>query len=46
MKLHCFICATVVFPNDSAADLQHHSYFLHAQVTALQKTGGLYGCSV
>ena len=39
MKLHCFICATVVFPNDPDAELQHHNYFLHAQVAALQKTG-------
>jgi hypothetical protein len=38
MKLHCFICATVVFPDDPIADLKHHSYFLHAQVAALQKT--------
>jgi hypothetical protein len=39
MRLHCFICATVVFPEDLVADLKHHSYFLHAQVAALQKTG-------
>ena len=39
MRLHCFICATVVFPNSPEADLQHHNYFLHAQVAALQKTG-------
>lgn len=38
MKPHCFICSTVVFPNDPDADLKHHSYFLHAQVAALQKT--------
>ena len=38
MKLHCFICATVVFPEDLEADLKHHGYFLHAQVTAFQKT--------
>ena len=38
MKLHCFICATVVFPQDPDAELKHHSYFLHAQVAALQKT--------
>jgi hypothetical protein len=38
MKLHCFICATVVFPADPLADLKLHSYFLHAQIAALQKT--------
>ncbi|TLY35609.1 MAG: hypothetical protein E6K60_10385 [Nitrospirae bacterium] len=37
MKLHCFICATVVFPDDPVAELKHHSYFLHAQVAAFQK---------
>jgi len=39
MKLHCFICATVVFPDDPEADLKHHGYYLHAQVAAFQKTG-------
>ena len=39
MKLHCFICATVVFPDDPEAELKHHAYFLHAQVAAFQKTG-------
>lgn len=39
MKLHCFICATVVFPDDPNADLKHHAYYLHAQVAAFQKTG-------
>ena len=39
MKLHCFICATVVYPHDPAADLKHHGYFLHAQVAAFQKSG-------
>ena len=39
MKLHCFICATVVFPDDLEADLTHHAYYLHAQVAAFQKTG-------
>jgi len=39
MRLHCFICATVAFPDDLEADLKHHGYFLHAQVAAFQKTG-------
>jgi hypothetical protein len=39
MKLHCFICATVVFPDDLDSDLKHHGYYLHAQVAAFQKTG-------
>ena len=39
MRLHCFICATVAFPEDLEADLKHHGYFLHAQVAAFQKTG-------
>ena len=39
MKLHCFVCATVIFPDDPEADRKHHAYFLHAQVAAFQKTG-------
>ncbi len=39
MNLHCFICATVVYPNDHAVDLKLHAYYLHAQVAAFQKTG-------
>jgi hypothetical protein len=39
MKPHCFICATVVFPDDIEADLKHHAYYLHAQVAAFQKIG-------
>jgi hypothetical protein len=39
MKLHCFLCATFTFPDDPVAEEQHHAFYLHAQVTALQKSG-------
>jgi hypothetical protein len=39
VKLHCFICASLTFPNDAVADQKYHAYFLHAQVTAFQNTG-------
>jgi hypothetical protein len=39
MKLHCFLCATITFPDDPVAEQKHHSYYLHAQVDAFQRTG-------
>lgn len=39
MNLHCFVCATVVYPHDAEADRTLHSGYLHAQVAAFQKTG-------
>jgi glycosyltransferase involved in cell wall biosynthesis len=39
MKLHCFSCATVVYPNDPEADCAYHSYYLKAQVAAFEHTG-------
>lgn len=38
-KLHCFICATVVYPNDPEADRKYHSYYLRAQFEAFENTG-------
>ena len=39
MKLHCFICATITFPDDPVAEQQYHGGYLHAQVTAFQRAG-------
>lgn len=39
MNLHCFICATITYPDDAVAEQKHHGYFLHAQVTAFQRSG-------
>ena len=39
MKLHCFICATITFPDDPVAEQKHHGYYLHAQVAAFQRAG-------
>jgi len=38
MRLHCFICATVSYPNDPEADRKYHSHYLQAQVAAFEKT--------
>jgi len=39
LNARCFICATVVFPDDLVADLKHHGYYLHAQVAAFREAG-------
>ena len=39
MKPHCFICATLTFPDDPTAEQKYHAFFLHAQISAFQNTG-------
>jgi hypothetical protein len=36
MKLHCFVCASPLYPDDRARDERLHSYYAQAQIDSMQ----------
>ena len=36
MRLHCFVCASPLFPNDAPSDERLHTYYAQAQISSIQ----------
>ena len=39
MKLHCFVCASPLFPDDSARDQKVHLYYLEQNIASARESG-------